>query len=506
MNTEELKITLSQEEELLLKELQSLHESNCQIKEDEMWDAIKDSAINSVMTTLNISDILETETTISSNLNDFQNRSTKKSSELKGKQFEKQKSKICQDAGKTKTERERFTDYMTGKELIGGDPEKGNYEFDHVISADELKKDKLLGIFLSTDEIKNFLNSEKNIAPTDKKINNKKNDKTWPEFIKWMDSPSKEDPTKTNAEYHEIDKDMAITKYEEVRKEYYKIAGKAAAKHVFGFATKMAALKLVKILASECIREFKLKCLDPISARIKRVLKNVMMRLKEVFDTFLSSTFGNLLSTALDLLLNMLVKTTKNIFKLLRQLITPLFKALRILFTNKDTVSLSDRLKAASKILGYAVVGALGIALEEVIRSLLMTNAFTAPLVDILSPVIIGLFTSIISVLVIQLFKKYKNKIEFQKRISDEKFIKCRLSDLQIIKSGITTIESIQSVTMAHNVVYSVTSLAESCILNINELNDRIRYRNVDDYQLITATQKNCDEIDLLLNSNVFKL
>ena len=301
MKTEELKIILSKEEQQLLFELQSIQAKDNQIKEDDIWDSIKDATINSVMTALNISDIFESETTISSNIKDYKERSDKSSSELKGKQFDNQKKNICEKAGKTKTERERFTDYMTGKELIGGDPEKGNYEFDHVISADELKKDKLLGIFLSTDEIKNFLNSEKNIAPTDKKINNKKNDKTWPEFIKWMDSPSKEDPTKTNAEYHEIDKEMAIAKYEEVRKEYYKIAGKAAAKHFFGYATKIAALKLVKILASECIKEFKLKCLDPISDRIKRVLKNVMMRLKEVFDTFLSSTFGNLLSTALDL-------------------------------------------------------------------------------------------------------------------------------------------------------------------------------------------------------------
>lgn len=502
MKSEELIILLNQEEERLLLELQNIQVEENQIEEDNMWDSIKDAAINGITTALNISDIFESGTTVSSNLNDFQNRSNQKSSELKGKQFDEQKKKICEKAGKkSKTERERFTDYMTGKELIGGDPEKGNYEFDHVISADELKKDKLLGVFLSTEEIRNFLNSEKNIAPTDKEINNKKNNKTWPEFIKWMDSPCKEDPSKTNAEYHGIDKDMAISKYEEVRKEYYKVLGKAATKHFFGYATKMAAFKLVKILVSECIKEFKLKCIDPIIDRVKRIIRNVMGRLKEVFDTFLSSTFGNLLSTLLDLLLSMLVNTTKNIFKLLRQLISPLFKALKILFSNKDTINLSDRIKAASKVLGYAVIGALGIALEEIVHTLLMSNVFTAPLADILSPIIIGLFTSIISVLVIQLFKRYKNNIEFHKKVSNVKHVVCKLNDIQIIKSGISTIKATQSVAMAHNAVGYVTSFADSCIMNITNVNNNVKDRNKVDYQFITATQNNCDEIDDLLNN-----
>ena len=234
---------------------------------------------------------------------------------------------------------EHFIDYATGEELIGGDTEKGNYDFDHVISAEEMKYDILAGIFMSDDEFRKFLNSEENIAPLNRDINQKlKKVKTWKEFEKCLDEPCKQDATKTNAEYYGVDKKRAFDRYKESRKKYYKVIGKNAAKAIGGYALKMTVFKFVKIVVVELINECKLKSEESITKRMKQVGKRIISRMSELVDTFKESALANMVSTLMDIIINFFLNTTKRAFKIIRQIFSSILNVFKVLFdTSKSS-------------------------------------------------------------------------------------------------------------------------------------------------------------------------
>ena len=407
METEKMRIELNQEEAQLLDELNVLQAKMGEYDPEEMnrkmFDELQKAAIDSLAVALNISDVLENSTTISSNVKDFKKRQNLNTNELKGNLFGDTKDKMCRDAGKDNNgSREQFVDYMTGEELLGGDPEKGKYDFDHVISAEEMKYDILAGIFMSDTEFRNFLNGEKNVAPLNRDINQKiKKIKTWKEFEKCLDEPCKQDATKTNAEYYGIDKKRAFERYKESRKAYYKIIGGNAIRAIGGYAIKMTVFKFVKICIVEIINECKLKSVDPITERMKQVGKRIISRISELVDTFKESVFANLISTLMDVIINLLLNTTKRVFKIVRQILSSILNAFKVLLDRSQ--STEERIKAALKIMGAALTGVFAILLEETINKALLTVPFFVPFADYISPVLSALITGIGGVLNIKL-------------------------------------------------------------------------------------------------------
>ena len=92
METEKMKIELNQEEAQLLDELNVLQEKIGKYDPEEMnrkmFDELQKAAIDSLVVALNISDMLENSSTISSNIRDFQKRQNLSTGELKGEIFD----------------------------------------------------------------------------------------------------------------------------------------------------------------------------------------------------------------------------------------------------------------------------------------------------------------------------------------------------------------------------------------------------------------------------------
>lgn len=92
----------------------------------------------------------------------------------------------------------------------------GQSHIEHVISAKELHDDDWLRLYLDVDEHKDLANSDNNKTWTNASLNKSKQDQ---DLIKWMETPSTNDETKTNAQYYKVDKKQAKELYSQAHRE-----------------------------------------------------------------------------------------------------------------------------------------------------------------------------------------------------------------------------------------------------------------------------------------------
>ena len=267
---EHIKFDLNDEEAKLFSELNSMQiemqQCNPELINQQMISELYKASINSIAVALNISDFIEPDSRqYATNLKDLRDRKAMTSGDWRNSnrfktKYNKSVKNICEKAGKVNGNRESFIDYHTGEKLVAVEDD---YQFDHVKSVGECKDDTLLGFFLSSEEIEDILNSDDNLAATDRYLNNVKDKKSWEEWEAWWDEPCNKDKTKTNAEYYNIDKKRARERFEQsqealnkVVKEKIKSQAKQIGKQVGGFALKMTIFKFVKIVINEIIKEF----------------------------------------------------------------------------------------------------------------------------------------------------------------------------------------------------------------------------------------------------------
>ena len=387
---------------------------------------------------------------------------------------------------------------MTGEELIGGEPEKGKYDYDHVISAKELKDDILMGVFLSEQEMKEFLNSEQNLFPTHKDINRDfKKAKSWKELSNLFNKPCDKDPSKTNAEYYHINTKFAYENYLKVRASYYKRIGENTAKSIGGYALKMTAFKLVKIIVGEIINECKIESIDSITNRMRKVGK-IVSRLFELWDTFKESAIANFVSILIDIAVSFFLDTTKKAFKIIRQIVSYIFSAIKILFD--DSKPITERINAALKIIGTALVATLGVLLEEVINKAIVANIpILAPVANYLSPVLASLITGVGAVLILQLYAKYQNNIEYKKVVRKISNAKNKLHDLNVINTVISGEETTEIVSCSVFSFANTCFIVKSCEDEICNSLSKIKAGTMERKKIIENICKNQSDIDDML-------
>ena len=525
METEKMRIELNQEEVQLLDELNVLQAKMGEYDPEEMnrkmLDELKKSAIDSIAAALDFSDVLDPDgRQYASNLKDLEHRKEMSAAEFRNTQSFKNKynavkKTVCEKAGKKKGiingEKRRisyecFTDYHTGRELVAGDKYKegDSYQFDHVGSVGEFKDDKLLGFFLSNEELENFINSEENIAATDSYLNNVKDKKSWQEWENWWDEECKEDKSKTNAEYYGIDKERARARYKEAKAAYNKVVAKAAlnqgkniAKQTAGYAIKMTVFKFVKIVVAEIIDEYKLKSEKSISKRMKQVGERICFRMSELIDTFKESAFANMISTLMDIILNFFKNITKRAFKIIRKIISPILNVFKTLFDKSKPIE--ERTKAALKILGTALIGVISVLLDEVINKALLTIPIFVPFVNDISPVLSTLIIGIGGVLILQLFAKHQADVEYCKLTQKASAIKNKLDRFKIVDSGISNMEVVEAVNTSIAIFGNTCYIASACEKDIENNLSNVHAGSLERKTILEETNSNLNDIDNLL-------
>lgn len=508
---EKIKFDLNKEEEKLLSELNSIQiemkHCNPELINKQMLSELYKTSINSIAVALNISDFIEPDSRqYAINLQDLRDRKDMTSGDWRNSnrfktEYKKAVKNICEKAGKINGKRESFIDYHTGEKLVAVE---NDYQFDHVKSVGELKDDVLLGFFLSTEDIANFLNSEDNLAATDRYLNNVKDKKNWEEWETWWDEPCKKDKTKTNAEYYNIDKERARKRFKQsqiaqnkIVKENLKSQAEQLSKQVGGFAIKMAAFKFVKIVVDEIIKECEKESTDKLADRMKMVGKRIFQRTDELWVTFKDSALASFISTLMDITINFFISTTKRAFKIIRQIFSSLINAIKILLDKNKTTA--EKINSALKIIGAALVGVLGIMLDEIISEALKTIPFFVPFADYISPVLSALIVGVGSTLILQIFIKYQSRIQYQRLSEKTNEISRKLDAVTIVKSQDSSIALTNAFNNLISIYANTCMIASSCEKDILLSLTSIQAGSDERRELLDNTDKTSDEIDSLL-------
>ena len=182
--------------------------------------------------------------------------------------------------------------------------------------------------------------------------------------------------------------------------------------------------------------------------------------------------------------------------------ILPILKAIKTLISPSSEVTFTERLLAASKIIGAALVGVLGVFLDEVINTAICTlpipgAALVAPYV---SPIISALIVGMISAMIIQgydAYKKSRQLIEYKNR---EGHILYELEKIGCQRNIINGYNSRILLSQTHTFFTGVLDLYKVCEKEINERKQEIEGIMINTTKVLADAEATNEEIREILN------
>lgn len=536
MDFEKIEIKLNNEERQLLKEIDDLRDKMDDIDpkklNGQLFESIKNKAIDSITLSLGISDLmdgispkngLDLENEYKNYLEWEKKPAKEKSKEYKAinihpDEFKKfidktnnlvyKRDELTGDVYKKAIKNKRienpdgFICSYTGKFYKHGE----KYDYEHVISAHEISQDRVLNYTATLEERREVTNSSDNIVVIGRELNQSLGKTKADDKEQWGEKTSSKDSSKTNKDYHETDgkliKDTVdksvknINNLKESKAVEYslKTKGKIVVGNVAKGAAKAAVGKLLTITVVEIINEYQVEEERDIKESIKNISNNIMIKAKDVLDTFKNHSINGFVSSLVDALLNSLFKIAKNIFKFIKTAFNSILSAIKTLFNSK--MSWDERIEEALKILGIAVLGLIGIALEEVIeKALVAALPFTVPFAGFISSILSGLIVGIGSVLVLQAYQKYQNNIEFRNLQGLENSGLEKMANVNLAQLGISNLKTTETV-LKSTVIFENTMPLIASFKNFIEEN----LVNIKNSNLLIAN--NIEETKIIIDEN----
>ncbi|WP_305811673.1 hypothetical protein [Photobacterium leiognathi] len=146
---------------------------------------------------------------------------------------------------------------------------------------------------------------------------------------------------------------------------------------------------------------------DVLKNRLSRICKTVLGNWQVVINSLQAGLMGTIsafVSNLCTVLVNLFVKTSKNIIRIIREVFLSLMAALKYLFFPPEGMSVKQGAHEASKILATGTVMIIGGFAEEAFSTYLSTLAI--PFSGIISGVAIGLATGLSSLFVVFMLDK----------------------------------------------------------------------------------------------------
>lgn len=324
-------------------------------------------------------------------------------------------------------------DSYTGEALSA---KPGSFHLDHVISAKTVHDDPgrvLAG--LSADELST---RPENLAPTHYSINTSKGTMTPQQYQDWLDLREADRNARiaaldakeslTQAEINEreklraqegVDRDRLRERGEqaqktmddEINRKWY--TSREFASEVLTEATKTAAKAGVMAAFGEFLIEFLAAIYDEahdwylrgplgdsafedLKVRLHRVADRVIARKEAALKAFVSGSISGFIASFILTLINVFKTTQKRVARLLREGVSALLHALKMVVLPADGISTRESLYGVTHIVVSSTLIVGGIALEEVIEKAILTHlpaiAFVAePVAVTVSGVVAGL-------------------------------------------------------------------------------------------------------------------
>lgn len=338
-------------------------------------------------------------------------------------------------------------------------------DLEHITSVKQIDKDAKNHLYAEGDNAEARLDYRVKLAQADANttliegsMNSSKGSK---DLKKWAAEPNSKDPSKSNQEFYGIDSKLIELEYKKSKNHLHN--------HQITNQIKKQGLETIKSGATEgfkmgmqqalgvVLKEFTESVFDEISdiykngykgknrvdhsffsvlkERLLRISNNVLNKWKEVVLAFKEGFVSGLLSNLITIIINMFVRTSKRVVRIIREGIFSLFRAIKLLFNPPANMTKKEAAHEATKLIvaGLAISG--GILLEQQLEIYLKA----IPFADLISTVIVGIITGLSTALLVFLI----DKIDLLKVIKEKRnnFVDSSLDSM--IASSISEIEDI---------------------------------------------------------------
>lgn len=136
---------------------------------------------------------------------------------------------------------------------------------------------------------------------------------------------------------------------------------------------------------------------EDIKERLSRVIKSVVDKIPDAISHMIEGGISGFMSNLITFLLNNLISTAKRFVTIIREGIIGLFKAFKMIFFPPPNMSNDQAMQAGLKILAGVVATTIGFLLNESVAAFMLTVPFLKPVADIVTPVLVGIVTGLLS-------------------------------------------------------------------------------------------------------------
>lgn len=400
---------------------------------------------------------------------------------------------------------DKIDDGYTGSEL----PKDGRTHLEHVVSAKENHDNTAFRVLFEKEEMRTIINDGQNTLYTDSSLNQSKGDSP---LLDWMDRQQKGEEHK-NAERFGVDRKKATAADRKARKHIDEKVARRKMEHYASSVTqdglKQGGATAIRQALGVVFTELTMTVWDEIPSiksslgssfsaqsffvRLMALVKKAFSRIKKkmcaIMDAFSNGFAVGLFNSVITTIINLFATTAKNMVRVIRQAMTSITEAVRILFFDKVKRSPGERLMAAVKVILTGAATVLGVLLEQSLNEVLAASGLAA--IPIIGDVLVNTLSVFAGVLVTGLLSvtflyvldssekikkliafidslftdgiaKAKEKMEAANRLLDEYIAKLCEIDVDKLKEDVAKLHALNSAVITGDVgvMYNYCSAA----------------------------------------------
>ncbi|WP_107947300.1 hypothetical protein [Shewanella baltica] len=302
---------------------------------------------------------------------------------------------------------------------------------DHVRAVKSIEMDSKANLFMTKEQRVEMANQDANLVPAEGRINQSMQDQDKRE---WSAQQRKADKGKTNAEYFELDsyvfeqtvknseraieRDLLVAQLKKQGSELAMTGAKEAGKNALRQALGVLLFEFVNGIFVEWPPFKEPGFIDRLIAAFKRVANRVINKLGSALDAAIQGGVQGFVSNLLTFIINSVVTTSAKVVTIIREGMKGLWEAFKMIAKPPEHMSSDEVCRQVTKIIAGVVTMSLGMLLEESLSSYMTSLSVSFPplkkLVGFLTSAIVGIFTGVMTALVIygldSLFDKLAEK------------------------------------------------------------------------------------------------
>lgn len=329
-------------------------------------------------------------------------------------------------------------------------------ELDHVVSISEMHGNARTHLALATvksgkdgqpevdaSAMAAMINSDANLALTNKSINASKSDS---DLKEWADTKQKK--AKENGTEVPFDSEAVEKVYSDAKAHVEKTVDRALLKKQAGEllttgskqAMRMGIRQSMGVLLTELVQSlftevkeliakgvaFGKELLKEIGDRLLRIAENVARKLPEAGMALFEGGISGFVSNLLTFILNNFLSTAKRFVSAIREGLFGLLRAMKMIFFPPSNMTADEALQVGLKILGAVLLTTVGTILGESVVTFLASVPILAPIAQVAAPALMGILTGLLSAFLAYqidgMFDRYRHQV-------DEKILDAMLAD-----------------------------------------------------------------------------